>query len=464
MNKTILCFLFFTPLLTFSQTEPSSNPTNLRFRHITHWGFDVAFTRSSADSFLVLKSESLATTAPVDGVKYQKGQWLGNAKIVSIAKADSFHVREVLENTEYFITIYAYNATAGSANYKQTSPLTGSITTPVSSPGNYYGSIGPSSPSFVNDLHNLIYTHTPVSYGAYKFLIQPNIWERDTVGGQNASFCAYSSEITVYTGAITFGGNPGEYSKEHCLPQSWMKTTSGTTADPDRADYYNLLVTNFDKANEKRSNYAYGKVVTPTYSYLKFKLGKDANNKTVAEPQDAFKGDAARNMMYEMLCYNNTVNSGNWGLNNLFGNANQQLESILKQWNTQDPPDNAERTKGEYIASIQFNRNPFIDHPEWADCINFATIVGKTCISGIFDEERLGLDFKWISTTSLEIVTPSDEDASVFVSDFTGRVLFSGKSEQMMSKIDMSGFPSGIYILTLQYGGKTASVKVPFIN
>ena len=226
MNKTILCFLFFTPLLTFSQTEPSSNPTNLRFRHITHWGFDVAFTRSSADSFLVLKSESLATTAPVDGVKYQKGQWLGNAKIVSIAKADSFHVREVLENTQYFITVYAYNATAGSANYKQTSPLTGSITTPVSSPGNYYGSIGPSSPSFVNDLHNLIYTHTPVSYGAYKFLIQPNIWERDTVGGQNASFCAYSSEITVYTGAITFGGNPGEYSKEHCLPQSWMKTTS----------------------------------------------------------------------------------------------------------------------------------------------------------------------------------------------------------------------------------------------
>lgn len=464
MNKTILCFLFLTPLLTFSQTEPSSNPTNLRFRNITHWGFDIAFTRSTADSFLVLKSDAAASSAPVDGVKYEKGQWLGNAKVIATGKTDSFHVREVMENSTYYITIYAYNATAGSSNYKQTSPLTGNMTTPASTAGSYYGSILPSSPTFVNDLHSLIYTHTPVSYAAYKYLIQPNIWERDTVGGQTSSFCAYSGEITVYTGAITFGGNPGDYSKEHCLPQSWMRTTSGTTADPDRADYFNLLVTNFDNANQKRSNYPYGKVVTPTFTFLKFKLGKDANNKTVAEPQDAFKGDAARNMMYEMLCYNNTVNSGNWGLDNLNGNAQLQSEAILKQWNTQDPPDNAERTKGEYIASVQFNRNPFIDHPEWADCINFRTMVGKTCVSGIFDQDKLALDYKWITPYALEVVTPSDENATVFVSDFTGRVLYSGKSEHMVADIDMSYFPSGIYILTLQYGGKTASIKVPFIN
>ncbi|MBD4935305.1 ribonuclease, partial [Xanthomonas citri pv. citri] len=37
-------------------------------------------------------------------------------------------------------------------------------------------------------------------------------------------------------------------------------------------------------------------------------------------------------------------------------------------WNKQDPVDDRERKRNEIIyEKYQHNRNPFIDHPEWAD-------------------------------------------------------------------------------------------------
>ncbi len=468
--KKIL-FIFSICMLSFrfsnAQTEPASNPTNLRFQYIKHWGFDIAFTKSVADSFLVLKSEQPFSSQPQDGVKYQKGQWIGNAKVLSTSKADSFHVREVQESTTYYITVFAYNVNGSNTNYKQQSPLTNTLTTPASSFDNYYQNINIASSSFLQNLHDLIYNHNVVSYGQYRYNIQPNIWERDTTNGKATSFCAYSGEITVYDFPIVFGGNPGDYSKEHCLPQSWMRTISGTTSDIERADYYNLMVTNYSNANAVRSNYPYGKVVTPTFTYLNFKVGKDASNINVAEPQDIFKGDVARNMMYEMLCYNGL--QGNWGLDNLNSLATQQSETILKSWNTQDPPSKEEKTKLEYIASIQGNRNPLIDHPEWADCINFRQIVAKACVAGVYDFNKEALKYQWENKTSFsfELNPNQDYKDKWIVTDLSGKIIAEmgreslGKTREI---IDLNGYQSGVYILHVNTVNGKAFVKIPYFN
>lgn len=43
---------------------------------------------------------------------------------------------------------------------------------------------------------------------------------------------------------------------------------------------------------------------------------------------------------------------------------------ILLQWNAADPVDACEMRRNDRIhAQWQGNRNPFIDHPEWADAI-----------------------------------------------------------------------------------------------
>ena len=43
--------------------------------------------------------------------------------------------------------------------------------------------------------------------------------------------------------------------------------------------------------------------------------------------------------------------------------------SVLLEWHQQDPPDAFETQRNDTIYSYQGNRNPFIDHPEWAECV-----------------------------------------------------------------------------------------------
>ncbi|MFC0679934.1 endonuclease [Lysobacter korlensis] len=55
------------------------------------------------------------------------------------------------------------------------------------------------------------------------------------------------------------------------------------------------------------------------------------------------------------------------------------LLSTLLAWHRADPPDAAERVRNEVIQSFQGNRNPFIDHPEWATSALFTSTKPATC-------------------------------------------------------------------------------------
>lgn len=44
--------------------------------------------------------------------------------------------------------------------------------------------------------------------------------------------------------------------------------------------------------------------------------------------------------------------------------------SVLLEWNAEDPPSAFEMHRNDVIYdTYQHNRNPFVDHPEWADSI-----------------------------------------------------------------------------------------------
>lgn len=56
------------------------------------------------------------------------------------------------------------------------------------------------------------------------------------------------------------------------------------------------------------------------------------------------------------------------------------LLTDLLQWHQADPPDAAERARNEVIFSFQGNRNPFIDHPEWATSALFNSTKPSSCV------------------------------------------------------------------------------------
>jgi endonuclease I len=55
------------------------------------------------------------------------------------------------------------------------------------------------------------------------------------------------------------------------------------------------------------------------------------------------------------------------------------LLSTLLAWHQQDPPNAQERLRNDAVQGFQGNRNPFIDHPEWATAALFTSTKPASC-------------------------------------------------------------------------------------
>jgi hypothetical protein len=210
---------------------------------------------------------------------------------------------------------------------------------------------------------------------------------RDTTDDRRVITCVYSGENKIYTEPFDF--TTQGYSREHTYCHNWMPTNPADLL-PEYNDYHHLFPTNQNSANAVRSNYPLGKVVTVSSTYLGAKFGLDANGHMVYEPRDDHKGDAARAMMYEAVCYN-SVSGNNWKFPSYISGSIPygQDQYVLKQWALQDLPSNWEISRNDFIDSLQENRNPFIDNPEYVCYVNFSDMTYETngCLASI--EEQL---------------------------------------------------------------------------
>ncbi len=198
------------------------------------------------------------------------------------------------------------------------------------------------------------------------------------------------------TGADPYTFNPGSdecgnynsegdcYNKEHVIPQSVFSSQA-----PMYSDAHHLLPTD-GRVNGFRSNYPFGRVdnsqlvsqngiTNPTLNGSK--LGNNLNSGysagytgIVFEPIDEFKGDIARIYFYFATRYETQISS--WSAYPMFdGSSNKVFTdtflSILLTWHQNDPVSQKEidRNNNIYSNHSQLNRNPFVDHPEYAAMI-----------------------------------------------------------------------------------------------
>ncbi|OYU97750.1 MAG: hypothetical protein CFE21_05530 [Bacteroidetes bacterium B1(2017)] len=453
-------------------SQPTSQASAMTFTNLKAYTFNVGFSDPTPkpDAYLVLRKKgSPITEVPVDGQTYLRGDNIGSAQVAYIGSANSFKPSYIVAGTTYYFAVFSINGPAGFENYLTGSPLTNSTTTPGGNPGAYYGSINPYAPNFISQLSAKINVHDTIFYSNYTSTIVNNFLTRDTIGGTKVVNCVYSSIPYIYNEPFVWWGNGnGTLTREHTYPQSWMPSNTGGGWPivngkelPEYNDQHHLFPADQLKANGLRSNNPFGEVVTITTQNGEGKLGKDSANKTVYEPRDSQKGDVARALFYMCTTYNG-VNGVNWGFSSAIGA--KQTEAILKKWHQQDPPDAFEIARNEYIASSQKNRNPFIDHPEWAARINFNTmtyipvdttgpkkplIVLQTPVSTDIWEKGKQSKISWTSTDVDTIQVYFSDDS------LKTQTLMTTVPAKMDSILFTSGFvyshPSGIVILKDKY-------------
>jgi endonuclease I len=252
-----------------------------------------------------------------------------------------------------------------------------SMTLNAQIPDGYYNSAdGLTGEPLKSALHQIIQGHTRFPYTA----TGTDVWDILKVADEDPDNS--NNIFLIYTGRSqakteNSGENPtytgDRWNREHL----WSKS-HGFPSESDTAytDCHHLRAAD-ESVNTVRSNRDFDEggveiAEAPGCYY--------DNANWSFQVRDEVRGDVARSVFYmvvrydpgfhsdgstydlEMVDYSNT-DPDNLG-NSLFGKLTQ-----LYAWNLADPVDDAERARNEVIFGFQHNRNPFIDHPEYADLI-----------------------------------------------------------------------------------------------
>jgi len=363
-------------------TQPSSTVAQLNINNVTACGMDVSFVApgTAPEHYILLRKKGgVVFEVPVDGVTYQRGDYIGNAQVAYIGDTvTTYRPTHTWANTTYGYAVFCFNGPKGFENYMP-GGVTAAQNTPGKNIGTYYNGIKGSDSTLVSKLTAKINPHDTVFYSQYiSRFVQPFI-TRDTSAGKKVVNCVYTGLPQIYTEPFVWwnGTNGATLTREHSYPQSWMPSRSAPNWPnanngkefPEYNDMHHLFPADQTNGNGVRSNYPLGEVVSnpqPSPSGLGI-LGKDANGATVYEPRDEHKGDVARAIFYMCTAYHG-INGLNWSL------PASQDQAVLKKWHFQDLPDNWEIARHEFVFSQQHNRNPFIDSVNFACHIDFSNM------------------------------------------------------------------------------------------
>ena len=224
--------------------------------------------------------------------------------------------------------------------------------------GTYYApAIGKSGAALRSALHDIVDDHTRLSYSQ----VWTALKDTDQDPGNSANV------IEVYTGRSisksSNGGSVGQWNREHVFAQSRGGFT--TSAGPG-TDLHHVRPSDVS-VNGTRGNKDFDEGGSTVSGCTGCRTDGDS-----FEPRDAVKGDVARMLFYMAVRYEGGDGFNDLELSSAVGSAVPRIGDLdlLLAWNAEDPVDSFEMRRNDRIhAQWQGNRNPFVDHPEWAAAI-----------------------------------------------------------------------------------------------
>ena len=229
-----------------------------------------------------------------------------------------------------------------------------------------------------DDLYQLIKGHTKYSYGVAEKAMRQT--DRDWVKSPNPDdekpimvllYADYNdtNPITWNKSCGSYGDGSDIWNKEHIWAKSNGFPSKGLQA---YCDLHHLRASD-EKLNNWRSNYPLGNsnnAFVPDH----FENTSTCRKATPFEPGDKYKGDVARALFYMATRYYTGDGSGGTKLALTTGTDSSggkwgYLNDLLA-WHELDPVDDFERNRNQIIyEDYQHNRNPYIDHPEFARAV-----------------------------------------------------------------------------------------------
>ncbi len=299
-------------------------------------------------------------------------------------------------------------------------------------------------------LHNIIDNHNSLTYDDLWDAFEDTdprpdnnnlVWDMysDVPGGTPAYYYTFGSDQC--------GNYEGEgfcYNREHSWPKSWYNDAS-----PMYTDLVQLVPTD-GYTNGQRSNLVYGEVSSASWTSMNgSKVGGSAlswTNETVFEPIDEYKGDFARIYFYMATRYYSE--DGSFNSNDMVDGSQIKPGALemLMTWHENDSVSQKELIRNDAIYDWQYNRNPYVDHPEyveyvWGDSQNVS--------------QQLSLDDIKINPNpvsdilNLEIPVQSPKGYQLVLFDYCGKSLLKQQTTGNDMSLDVSGLQSGIYMVCI---------------
>lgn len=287
-------------------------------------------------------------------------------------------------------------------------------TTCAPPPASYYVSVDASSSGALRStLHQVIDDHVRFPYTSSS----TDTW--DILNDADENPADPSTVLDLYKNATFADGCSSgcAWNREHTWAKSYgFQTESGSAATP-YTDAHHLRATD-QGYNSSRSNLPHGECVSgcseyPTDVNAGFGGTDQPNRGTggsvscttptpgqVWEVWDHRKGDVARSILYMDLRYEggtgplgaepDLIASDDLALmyaettscgDGYMPVAYHGMLSTLLAWHAADPPDADEIRRNDQVWCYQQNRNPFVDHPEWVDCVYLGSCGGGGSLS-----------------------------------------------------------------------------------
>jgi len=324
----------------------------------------------------------------------------------------------------------------------------GCFITQAQIPTGYYTSIeGTEGDELKEGLYSIIKGHIEYSYTSSSTDTWDILKEADQDPANSDNVIGIYSGFSM-NGAKEYNSGAG-WSREHV----WAKSRGdfGTTKGAGTECHH--LRAEDVSTNTARSNRNFDEC---SVQYIDASGATDSytsDTEFVWKPRDEVKGDVARMMFYMATRYEGENDEPDLELTEMLLELSDKSPihgrlSVLINWHFQDPVSEAERDRNEVIYSYQNNRNPFIDHPEFAELIwGGVTGIASNKPKIVIDQRNEKINIEAPTHGLIRLINMQGKEFTRTLS-----------ADPMV--ISTTTLPSGIYILTFATKFRIDSFKI----